>query len=88
MKAIYSFSALLSPCFSLVYTWYTPVFCKKNLLFSHRVFHLCSRLPLKGVAFPSLRKFLPSMRKYQQGVGVFKKRSERAERKGQHVRNA
>lgn len=31
---------------------------------------------------------LPSTRKYQQGVGVFKKRSERAERKGQHVRNA
>ena len=49
--------------------------------FSHRVFLLCSRLPLKGVV-------LPSMRKYQQGVGVFKKRSERAERKGQHVRNA
>ena len=28
------------------------------------------------------------MRKYQQGVGVLKKRSERAERKGQHIRNA
>ena len=35
-----------------------------------------------------MRKFLPSMCKFQQGVGVFKKRSERAERKGQHVRNA
>ena len=32
MKVVYSFSALLFPCFSLVYTWYTPVFCKKNLL--------------------------------------------------------
>lgn len=39
MKAIYSFSTLLSPCFSLVYTWYTPVFCKKNL-FSHIVFSI------------------------------------------------
>lgn len=34
---VYSFAALLFPCFSLVYTWYTPVFCKKNLL-SHIVF--------------------------------------------------
>ena len=30
---VYSFSALFSLCFSLVYTWYTPVFCKKNLLY-------------------------------------------------------
>lgn len=34
---MYSFSALLFFCFSLVYTWYTPVFFKKNLL-SHIVF--------------------------------------------------